>query len=190
LTAARIADPDEVRQEYARGCAFDFATMDRHLPERVDHIVEVGCGMGGVQVLMQRRYPQARVTLVDGTGSNIEHAGTPREVGKGGYNKTLTPYSSREHTELLLRANGARVDRWVDVNSGALLDADLIFSISSWGYHYPFATYKARGTVICDLRRGIPANEPIIAACRASKNGSKVIFTGPKFERCMWRENV
>lgn len=165
LIERKVPDPQEVKRRYAAWVAEDFAGMEPHLPAHVESILEIGCGMAAIEVFLTRKYPHARLELLDGDGENVV----------GGYLPTSEPYNSRAHTELLLGANGARVDRWHDVGTDALLEADLILSMASWGYHYPLATYRARGFAIVDLRRG---SEP---------RRGKVIFRGPKYDRCAFR---
>lgn len=173
----RVPDPEDVKRGYAKWVAEDFAGMEPYLPARVDSILEIGCGMAAIQVFLKRKYPDAHLSLLDGTGENtVKFDGTDSDVGKGGWNETLEPYNSRAHTEMLLTANGVTVDRWHDIGTTALLEADLILSMASLGYHYPLDTYRLCGFVICDLRRGV------------EKPRGKVIFKGPKYDRCAWQE--
>lgn len=172
---AKVRDDEEVKRRYAAWVAEDFAGMEPHLPARVDDILEIGCGMAAIEVFLKRKYPHAHLSLLDGTGENIAERDTPQETGKGGWQDTLKPYNSRAHTELLLAANGVKVDRWIDIGTKEHLQADLILSMASWGYHYPLATYDVEGLVICDLRRG------------KEKPRGTVIFKGPKYDRCLFR---
>jgi hypothetical protein len=162
----KVPDPAEVKRRYAAHVAEDFAGMEPHLPpvDQVHTILEIGCGMAALEVFMKRRYPDARLELLDGD--------TISNAGGAGYSDKPDVYNSRKHTELLLGANGVQVDRWHDLNTKAQLEADLIISMASWGYHYPLATYRARGFAIVDLRRG------------AEPRRGKVIFEGPKYDRC------
>ena len=162
----KVSDPEKVKCRYAAHVAEDYAGMEPHLPERVDSILEIGCGMAALQVFMKRRYPDARLELLDGDSVSRE--------GGAGYSDKPDVYNSRALTELLLGANGVKVDRWHDIATKELLEADLIISMASWGYHYPLSTYRTRGLHIVDLRRG---PEPL---------RGKVIFAGPKYDRCMF----
>lgn len=175
--ASKVPDPEDVKRRYAEWVAQDFAGMEPHLPKRVNSILEIGCGMAAIQVFLKRQFPEAELSLLDGTGENIVARGAAEETGKGGWNGTLQPYNSRAHTELLLGQNGVTVDRWLDVGTKELLRADLILSMASLGYHYPLNTYRLRGFCIIDLRRG-----------RELRRG-KVIFEGPKYDRCAFQAN-
>jgi len=164
----KVPDPEEVKRRYAAHIAEDFAGMEPHLPERVDSILEIGCGMAALEVFMKRRYPDARLELLDGD--------TVSREGGAGYSDKPDVYNSRVLTEMLLGANGVTVDRWHDIGTRDLLEADLIISMASLGYHYALSTYRLKGLVICDLRRG---PEP---------TRGKIIFAGPKYDRCMWNQ--
>lgn len=160
----KVPDPAEVKRRYAAHVAEDYAWMAPHLPERVETILEIGCGMAALQVFLHERYPGARLELLDGD--------TVSNAGGAGYSTTPDVYNSRARTEELLAANGVTVSRWYDIGTKDLLEADLIISMASWGYHYPLATYRTRGFHIVDLRRG------------AEPRRGTVIFEGPKYDRC------
>ncbi len=164
---AKVPDPEEVKRRYAVHVAEDFAGMEPYLPERVDSILEIGCGMAALQVHMKERYPDARLELLDGD--------TVTKEGGAGYSSNPDIYNSRRHTEMLLEANGVKVDRWHDIGTKYLLEADLIISMASYGYHFPLSTYRIKGLCIIDLRRG---SEPRRGEC---------IFSGGKYDRCLFR---
>jgi hypothetical protein len=163
----KVPDPEEVKRRYAAHVAEDFAGIAQHLPEKVESILEVGCGVGALQVFMKARYPQARLELLD--------ADTVTAEGGSGYSTRTEVYNSREHTEMLLGANGIKVDRWHEVGTKELLESDLIVSLASLGYHYPFSTYRLKGFCIIDLRRG------------QERTRGKIIFSGPKYDRCAFQ---
>lgn len=163
----KCPDPEEVKRRYAAHVAEDFAGMLPHLPEHVDSILEIGCGMAALQVFMKRRYPDASLELLDGD--------TVSKQGGAGYSSRPDVYNSRKETEALLAANGIQVDRWHDIGTKEPLRADLIISMASLGYHYPLNTYRLNGLCIVDLRRG-----------EEQRRGT-VIFEGPKYDRCLFR---
>lgn len=161
---SKVPDVEEVKRRYSAHVLEDFENMKPHLPANVTSILEVGCGVGTLQVFLQRHFPNATVQLLDGDTISRE--------GGAGYAPKSDVYNSRKITEAMLAANGAKVDRWHDIGTKELLEADLIVSLASWGYHYPLTTYRARGFAIVDLRRG---PEP---------SRGKKIFNGPKYDRC------
>lgn len=184
--AAKVPDPQEAKRLYGELIYQYFLGMEPYFPKKVDSIIEVGCGLATIEVFIKRKYPDAHLSLLDGTGENIVKRDTPEEVGQGGWQETLAPYNSRAHTEMLLNANGVTVDRWISIGTTEHLKADLILSMASWGLHYPFANYDADGFVICDLRRTHEGAR--INAIKAA--GGKVVFEGPKYDRMAWQHPI
>lgn len=152
--------------EYRKELSEDFAQIEPHLPEKVDSIIDVGCGMAGIDVYLKRKYPQAKLTLLDGDG-NLTNG--------YGYKAVSEPYNSRAATEEFLKANGVSVDRWLDIGTEEVLKADLIISLLSWGFHYPLSAYKADGYCIVDIRRN------------SSEVIGTVIHKAEKYDRCAVR---
>lgn len=163
LKWAKAQRPDS---DYLTGLLHDFKTIEPHLPIEVSSILDIGCGIAGIDVLLKRKYPRARLELLDGDGDKTVYGWHE--------NKNLI-YNDRKATEDLLRANGFSVDRWHDVGTKEHLKADLVISLISWGFHYPLSTYKVSGYVIADIRRG-----------RESVDG-KVIHRTQKYDRCVVR---
>lgn len=172
---AAVRDAQEVKRQYAEWVATDYAEIAPHLPERAERILDIGCGMAGIDVFLIRRYPGAQLFLLDGDGANVTRAGEWNEAGVGKWNTALEPYNSRAHTEMLLSANGVSVDRWHDIGTRDVLAADLIVSLFSCGFHYPLKTYRLSGLCLMDLRRG------------PEKTRGKVIASGAKHDRCLFR---
>jgi len=141
LHRTHLKDP----KEYARDVAEDFRQIEPYLPATVDSILDVGCGMAGIDVLLKKKYPEAKLYLLDGDG----------EDWGAGWNSTFKPFSSRDAAETLLAANGFYVDGWYDIDTKETLKADLIVSLLSMGWHYPIENYKLDyKTLICDIRNG------------------------------------
>lgn len=160
----KVPDPEEVKRRYAAHVEEDYKGMLPHLPEKVGKILEIGCGMAGIQVFLKQKYPDAVLELLD--GDKVSNA------GGAGYSNNPDVYNSRKHTEMLLNANGVTVSRWHDLYTKELLEADLIISMASLGYHYPLNTYKLKGFCIVDLRRG------------PEKRRGKLVVEGIKYDRC------
>ncbi len=152
------------RDNYPGSIAADYGHILPFLPPRADRILDIGCGMAGIDVLLKRHYPAAELWLLDGDGDE------PRN----GWNRTLGAFSSRAAADELLAANGVRADRWIDVNTKEALKADLVISLASWGYHYPISTYDVTGFCIADLRK---REEPV---------RGQVVTEYAKRNRCAW----
>lgn len=168
----KVPDAAEVVRRYSAHVAEDYAGIAKHLPPAsgVRAILEIGCGVGALNVFLQKHYPEARVELLDGDETT--------NAGGAGYAVKSDVYNSRAVTEELLAANGCKVDRWHDIGTKDRLEADVIVSLASAGYHYPFAMYDLHGLCIMDLRRGVPHGLKVI---------QRSIFTGPKYDRSLFK---
>jgi hypothetical protein len=130
---------------YATDAEADFATMLPHFPERVDSIIDIGCGLAGLDVYLRRHFPKARIMLLDST------EGLPYYYFEHNQ-RYAKPYGDRAAAEALLLANGVHDIEWL--NDGDSLEADLIVSTLAWGFHFPLSTYSPKGFCIADLRKG------------------------------------
>lgn len=152
--------------DYQKEIVEDFAAIEPHLPAEVGSILDIGCGMAGIDVFLKRKYPKAKLWLLDGD-SDSHH--------KYGFKRKSVPYNSPAATAALLKANGVGFDRWIDAGTKEKLEADLIVSLLSWGFHYPLDTYQVSGLCIADLRNEY--EEP----------RGTVITEAPKYKRCIFR---
>jgi hypothetical protein len=128
--------------DYLAELEMDFAQIEPHLPEKVDSILDIGCGLAGIDVYLKRKYPKAYLTLLDKDGNDAVFCWDG------------TPYGSRREAEMLLEANNFKVDRWLPAGTTEPLKADLVVSLLAWGFHFPLDTYKVSGFCIADLRKG------------------------------------
>jgi hypothetical protein len=168
----KVPDPEEVKRRYAAHVAEDYAGMEPHLPAKVEKILEIGCGVAALQAFLKQKYPDAKLELLD--------ADTVTDEGGAGYHPEKRElYNSRAVTEGLLAANGVTVSKWHDVGTKELLEADLIISMASFAYHYPRSAYRIKGFAILDFRRGPEKLPP----------DGKIIFKGPKYDRCAFMAN-
>jgi len=140
----------------------DFKTLEAYLPENVNSILDIGCGMAGIDIPLKKRYPEASLNLLDSDGKKCDY----------GWKTSCAPYNSREATDELLKENNVKVDRWIEAGTQELLIFDLIISIISWGFHYPLSTYNVKGFCFADLRKG---KEPV---------RGRVIYEALKYNRC------
>jgi SAM-dependent methyltransferase len=140
----------------------EYADIRGWLPESATAILDVGCGLGGIDVLLfdhYRRDPDLRFFLLDRTQIDDQ-------IGYG-YRDRADFYNSFEMTRAVVTGNGvpassvatleARDDAGIDLSQ----QVDLVISLISWGFHYPVATYLDRtyellrpgGRLILDVRK-------------------------------------
>ena len=130
--------------EYVESLEADFNSISKFLPLGVDSILDIGCGLAGIDILLSRKYPLAEIHLMDNDG--------PGANKLSGLWSTMQPYNSREVANEFLAANGITKQIWHDIGTQGL-KADLVISFRSWGFHYPLETYGVFGeTTIVDIR--------------------------------------
>lgn len=135
----------------------EYMLMKEYLPENCKSIMDIGCGIGGIDVLLYTHYNKPELFLLDNS-----------EVSKKihyGYHNTGACYNSFDATKDLMKANHIKNYNIIDVSSGKLPvfeNIDLVISLLSCGYHYPLDEYldyietilSEDGTLIIDCRQG------------------------------------
>lgn len=164
--------------EYGQTLLRTYESFAHLLPERAERIMDIGCGMAGIDVYLHRHYPEAEIVLVDKQGT------APRI--NSGYNKhkdRFAHYHDFDGALELLRQNGVNMDRIKthDVTQQRIPEDefDVVISLLSWGFHYPIHDYapniKPGGVIIADCRVGSPAQDELTAfgTCAVVHQSSK-----------------
>jgi SAM-dependent methyltransferase len=135
--------------------------MKPHLPLDVNAILDIGCGVAGIDILLHRHYGEA---------SHIHYYLLDRtEVSDRvfyGYKPEAAFCNSLQVAEALLASNGIQSEciKTLPVSSDYCFEAgevDLVISLLSWGSHYPIPMYlenvsqclKPGGVLIVDVRQ-------------------------------------
>ena len=141
LHKASDEQADLIEAFYLRNLQTDWSTILPALPKSARAILDIGCGLAGIDVLIFHHYwlrmgSAPRVYLLDKT--EITHRMTY------GFSARQRFYASLNESRKLLIENGIPADRIHFVEPERLDwigDIDLVLSLSSWGFHYPLATY-------------------------------------------------
>jgi hypothetical protein len=170
---------------YADMLASEFACFEPYLPEQCDAILDIGGGMGGINVLLNHHYGgDCSVTLLDGTHDE------PRMV------RHSQTFSNFDVARDFLHLNGVRDVRSIDaghVHPTAPSFFDLVISLKSWCFHYPPETYldlvigcviRGQTQLIVDVRRDRPEWAHLLERTFAQ---ARVIYHGPKFSTFWFR---
>lgn len=139
-----------------------FAAMKPALPAKLTRILDIGSGLGGINVLLSAHYGHAvEIWALDGSGMT--------EGPLYGYSHDERFYADLDTTAAFLADNGVPAEnvKTVDILTELFPKGPfgLIFSLASWGFHYPIQTYARRvaaalaagGTLIVEIRKGTPA---------------------------------
>lgn len=151
-----------IESSYSRMIHADFEMIRPHLQPQASHILDIGCGIGGLDVLLFRHYqdcPGLRIDLLDRTD--------PHTIPRYGFLQGMEFYNALEASSAVLRWNGVPAEAFRSLDAGVAGvfprgPLDLVISIASWGFHFPLSTYLEQveralapgGRLILDLRRG------------------------------------
>lgn len=177
-----------IKRRFNADMRHEYANFQEWLPPAAKAVLDVGCGLGGIDVLLHEHYGRAsdlRFYLLDKTQRD-EHIDY-------GYRDEGDFYNSLAMTKAVLKASGVPEQSLVTLeaqdDAGIPLSepVDLVISLISWGFHYPVATYLDRthellrpgGRLILDVRKGTGGLEAI----RAKYGNVSVIADEPKRQR-------
>lgn len=123
---------------YANEIYAEFELIKPFLPptDSVKKILDIGCGLAGIDILLQKHYPDAKLYLLDSDG--------PAEQWGSGWNQNLKPFNDLNITGKFLRANSVYPDGLWPVDTTDPLEADLVVSFLSWGFHYSLFKYRVK----------------------------------------------
>ena len=147
-------------KQYSERMQRDFGAMKPWLPEKATAVLDIGCGLGGIDVMLARHYgDDLTVYLADGDGSGH------RKMGFVGGTEAWADVSIGE---TFVRSNAPRIKvegrNCNDPHEFSGMAVDLVVSMKSWGHHYPVSAYaetvkgaialSRHARVIMDIRRG------------------------------------
>jgi len=183
-----FTSPAKIATAYGRELAAEYGSMAPFLPESATSILDIGCGVAGIDVFLFRHYAaQApQLLLMDKSMTDVSI--------RYGYRPHASFYNDLDVALAVLAANDipkARV-KLLEAKPGQIIgqarNIDLIVSLLSWGFHYPLDTYldealaalSPQGVIIIDLRKGTPGSTGLAAKTNLSVT---VIADEPKHQR-------
>jgi len=138
----------------------EFQELKPHLPETADTVLDIGCGMAGIDLFLWQHYRsnQPKINLFDKS-----------EISDDLYYEFYDQaafYNSLQTARKNLTLNGIPDSKIQTIeatqeNLNTLQDVDICISLYSWGFHYPVETYiegvteilTEQGNVILDIRK-------------------------------------
>lgn len=140
----------------------DFSMIERFLPEQCSEVLDIGCGLGLVDLYIHHHYnTDINFTLVDANDTIVD---THRIRG---FNKNYVFYNSMSYVQQFLVNNGIRKDNLelVNIMTQKFVTEkkyDVILSFLACGWHFSIETYmdifennlSDNGVLILDIRNG------------------------------------
>ncbi len=144
-------------RQYADSVRDDYLSIRKHLPAVCTDILDIGCGMAGIGIMLTRHYHgECNLHLLDkdGVSDNLRY----------GYHEEASHYNSLAVTReflILNQVNPVNIFTYdVSKNEFPAIKAQIILSLISCGFHYPVCTYleqireMSSGIVVLDIRKG------------------------------------
>lgn len=180
--------PSKISVAFSEDMNKEYDTIKSFLPEKTNSILDIGCGVAGIDVLISRHYQNnIDIFLLDKTFINDSVYYSFKE--KGAF------YNSLQVAKKLLEINGTSPDKihMQEVQGENKINFqkqfDIVISLISWGFHYPVSTYLDSayeklvpgGILIIDIRKDTSGEREI-----ADKFGNcRVILNSEKFVRVL-----
>lgn len=148
----------KVSELFSRELNDEYENMKQYLPANANSILDIGCGVAGIDIFLNKHYGSPNIYLLDKTEM-------PSKVYYGLTNKGCY-YNSLEIAKKLLEENGVdslniHIEEATDDKIHFDAKFDLVVSLISWGFHYPVSTYLDEvyeklndgGVLIIDVRK-------------------------------------
>jgi len=156
--------PGMIADAYSKDIEDDFNIIKEYLPEKATNVLDIGCGIGGIDVLLYHYF------VAQNTNPHmwmLDKSEFPTQM-RYGWGETTPFYNSLDLTYATLLANDvpsknihcveANLNFTIDIPTN--VEMTLVTSFLSWGFHYPVESYiknvmkilTKRGRVIIDLR--------------------------------------
>jgi SAM-dependent methyltransferase len=151
-----------IKTLYAEDMEREYQSIRGVLPAVCTSVLDIGCGVAGIDVFIQRRYGEDDIDFFLLDRSEV----TPNVFYS--FQSHGAFYNSLEVARTLMTSNGIPAERvhLLEVTPAMEIritgKIDLIISLLSWGFHYPVSTYLSRvhellsdkGVLVMDVRKG------------------------------------
>ena len=116
----------------------EFKTFEKYLPQNVENIMDIGCGLGILCIYINQKYQNnPNFYLLD--------KNTVDTKIKYGFSKDYESYNDLNETRNILLKNGLSKEQIYIKNVDQEITIDnkinLVISLKSMGYHYPLENY-------------------------------------------------
>ena len=116
----------------------EFETFKKYLPNSVENIMDIGCGLGIINIYLNEFFEKKPVFFL------LDKNRVDRKI-KYGFSSNYESYNDLNEAKNILLNNNIDTNRinLFDVEKQFLITKkmDLVISLKSMGYHYPINTY-------------------------------------------------
>jgi SAM-dependent methyltransferase len=147
---------------YAEDMEGEYRSIRGVLPGACASVLDIGCGVAGIDVFLQRHYGDQVIDFFLLDRSEVTTSVFYSFQSRGAF------YNSLEVARTLMTMNGVPAERIHLLHATASNEIgitgkiDVIMSLLSWGFHYPVDTYLSRvhellsdnGVLVMDVRKG------------------------------------
>lgn len=139
----------------------EFNNMLPFLPEKCDSIFDIGCGIGGIDILLSQHFNYPRLYLFDkdDVSNKVQY----------GFHERESFYNSLDVLDEIMKMNKIKNYFILNVEKGfpEIKDIDIFISLYALGFHFPLFYYFSKifnglsddGIFICDLRKNIESEQ-------------------------------
>jgi len=129
-----------------------YYNIEESLPLKLNSMLDIGAGLGGIDALIYKNNPMATFYLLDKDGEYGSKVGWHDDA------KAFGAYNSFSETRNFLRANNVPDESAHLITEIPDQTFDLVTSFLSWGFHYPVSTYleevrSKTKSLIIDVRK-------------------------------------
>lgn len=171
---------DAWQRAYEQSLEALVGNMDRALPQDCSAVLDVGGGLGGLGIVLGRRYPTAGYWVLDGADGRPE------------VRRHSEPFSNAAVGADFLRANGLTKFGFYAPCDKLDRKFDLVVSTAAWCFHIPPDEYLDRvrnallpnATIILDVRR---RRRDWISQLTDAFGNPEVLDHGKKHVRLAWQ---
>ena len=119
----------------------DFIRLENYITKDIKNWLDIGCGLGYINIPIFKKLNTGNIYLLD--KSKIE---THKRITQFGSAKDFGFYNNLEFTKEFLMLNGIPDEKINLITADSINNIDkkldLVISLLSWGFHYPFDTYS------------------------------------------------